>query len=144
MGKDKAWQIKLKGGDIMEKAGAGTRLVSYIIDYVILWIITGILALIFMAFGVAFVAASIVGILISLGYFTYFFGNGQTPGMKVMKIKLCGTDDTYPIGYGKGFLRWIGMLISALVIYIGFLWILIDKDKQGWHDKIADTYVVLE
>lgn len=128
----------------MEKAGAGARLVSYIIDYVILWIITGILALIFMAFGVAFVAASIVGLLISLGYFTYFFGNGQTPGMKVMKIKLCGTDGTYPIGYGKGFLRWIGMLISALVIYIGFLWILIDKDKQGWHDKIADTYVVLE
>ena len=129
----------------MEKAGAGTRLVSYIIDAIILWIIGAIVGLIFMAIGVGYVAASIiVGILISLGYFTYFFGNGQTPGMKVMKIKLCGTDDTYPIGYGKGFLRWIGMLISALVIYIGFLWILIDKDKQGWHDKIADTYVVLE
>jgi len=128
----------------MEKAGAGTRLVSYIIDAIILWIIGAIVGLIFMALGVGYVAASlIVGILISLGYFTYFFGNGQTPGMKVMKIKLCGTDDTYPIGYGKGFLRWIGMLISALVIYIGFLWILIDKDKQGWHDKIADTYVVL-
>ncbi len=129
----------------MEKAGAGTRLVSYIIDAIILWIIGAIVGLIFMAIGVGYVAASIiVGILISLGYFTYFFGNGQTPGMKVMKIKLCGTDGTYPIGYGKGFLRWIGMLISALVIYIGFLWILIDKDKQGWHDKIADTYVVVE
>ena len=129
----------------MEKAGAGTRLVSYIIDAIILWIIGAIVGLIFMALGTGYMAASIiVGILISLGYFTYFFGNGQTPGMKVMKIKLCGTDGTYPIGYGKGFLRWIGMLISALVIYIGFLWILIDKDKQGWHDKIADTYVVLE
>ena len=129
----------------MEKAGAGTRLVSYIIDAIILWIIGAIVGLIFMAIGVGYVAASIiVGILISLGYFTYFFGNGQTPGMKVMKIKLCGTDGTYPIGYGKGFLRWIGMLISALVIYIGFLWILIDKDKQGWHDKIAGTYVVVE
>ncbi|MGB3459037.1 MAG: RDD family protein [Halobacteriota archaeon] len=129
----------------MEKAGAGTRLVSYIIDAIILWIIGAIVGLIFMALGVGYVAASIIiGLLISLGYFTYFFGNGQTPGMKVMKIKLCGTDGTYPIGYGKGFLRWIGMLISALVIYIGFLWILIDKDNQGWHDKIADTYVVLE
>ncbi|MGB7002203.1 MAG: RDD family protein [Halobacteriota archaeon] len=128
----------------MEKAGAGTRLVSYIIDVIILWVIGAIVGFIFMAFGAGYVAASIViGILISLGYFTYFFGNGQTPGMKVMKIKLCGTDGTYPIGYGKGFLRWIGMLISALVIYIGFLWILIDKDKQGWHDKIAGTYVVV-
>ena len=129
----------------MEKAGAGIRLGSYIIDAIILWIIGAILGFIFMALGAEYVAASIIiGILISLGYFTYFFGNGQTPGMKVMKIKLCGTDGTYPIGYGKGFLRWIGMLISALVIYIGFLWILIDKDKQGWHDKIAGTYVVLE
>jgi uncharacterized RDD family membrane protein YckC len=128
----------------MEKAGAGIRLVSYIIDAIILWVIGAIVGLIFMALGVGYVAASIsIGLLISLGYFTYFFGNGQTPGMKVMKIKLCGTDGTYPIGYGKGFLRWIGMLISGLVIYIGFLWILIDKDKQGWHDKIADTYVVL-
>ena len=129
----------------MEKAGAGTRLGSYIIDAIILWIISAIVGFIFMALGAEYVAASIIiGILISLAYFTYFFGNGQTPGMKVMKIKLCGTDGTYPIGYGKGFLRWIGMLISALVIYIGFLWILIDKDKQGWHDKIAGTYVVLE
>ena len=134
-----------KTGDIMEKAGAGTRLVSYIIDAIILWIIGAIVGLIFMALGTGYMAASIiVGILISLGYFTYFFGNGQTPGMKVMKIKLCGTDGTYPIGYGKGFLRWIGMIISGLVIYIGFLWILIDKDKQGWHDKIAGTYVVVE
>ncbi|RCV63474.1 putative membrane protein YckC, RDD family [Methanophagales archaeon] len=129
----------------MEKAGAGTRLVSYIIDAIILWVIGAILGFIFMAIGAGYgVASSIIVLLISIGYFTYFFGNGQTPGMKVMKIKLCGTDGTYPIGYGKGFVRWIGMLISALVIYIGFLWILIDKDKQGWHDKIADTYVVVE
>jgi len=129
----------------MEKADAGTRLVSYIIDAIIIWVIGAIMAFILMAIGVGYgVALSIIGLLISIGYFTYFFGNGQTPGMKVMKIKLCGTDGTYPIGYGKGFIRWIGMLISALVIYIGFLWILIDNDKQGWHDKIAGTYVVVE
>jgi len=29
---------------------------------------------------------------ISIGYFTCFFGNGQTPGMKAVKIKLCRTD----------------------------------------------------
>lgn len=27
---------------------------------------------------------------------------------------------------------------------LGFLGILIDKNKQCWHDTIADTYVVLE
>ena len=76
------------------------------------------------------------------GYYTYFFGTGQTPGMKRAKIKLCRTDGTYPIGYGRGFFRCIGMIISSQIFGLGYLWILIDKDKQGWHDKIADTYVV--
>jgi uncharacterized RDD family membrane protein YckC len=28
------------------------------------------------------------------------------------------------------------------VILLGYVWILIDKKNQGWHDKIAGTYVV--
>lgn len=133
----------------IEKAGAGARFGSYLIDSIILGVL---------GFTVGFVSAlafldvvdelehmlDFLGILISMGYFTYFFGNGQTPGMKAMNIKLCGTDATYPIGHVKGFLRWIGMVISGLAIGLGFLWILIDKNKQGWHDKIAGTYVVLE
>jgi uncharacterized RDD family membrane protein YckC len=34
------------------------------------------------------------------------------------------------------------MIISGLILDLGYLWILIDENKQGWHDKIADTYVV--
>ena len=75
-------------------------------------------------------------------YFTYFFGKGQTPGMELVDIELCTVDGERSIGYKKGFLRSIGMIISSLAIGVGFLWILIDKNKQGWHDKIAGTYVV--
>ena len=75
-------------------------------------------------------------------YPIYFFGKGQTIGMEIMRIKLCKTDGTYPIGYWDGFVRCIGMSISGAVFYLGYLWILIDKNNQGWHDKIADTYVV--
>ena len=95
-----------------------------------------------LAISVTSTSVSLVGVPCGLVYFTYFFGTGQTPGMKVMNIKLIRTDGDPEIGYGKGFLRWIGMLISALVPCLGFLWILIDKNKQGWHDKIADVYVV--
>lgn len=134
----------------IEKAGAGPRFGSFILDVIIvyvIWLIVGCLPL-FLAdafdedLGVPYLYLSFLAI--SLGYFTYFFGNGQTLGMKAAKIKLCGTDGTYPIGYGNGFLRWIGMGISGLVIYLGFLWILIDDNKQGWHDKIAGTYVLNE
>ncbi len=127
----------------MEKAGAGTRLVSYIIDAIILWIIGAIVGLIFMALGVGYVAASIiVGILISLGYFTYFFGTtGQTPGKQVMKIKVIAVDGS-PLTYNKGFMRWIGYYASYITLGIGFLWILKDENRQAFEDKVAKTYVV--
>ena len=130
----------------MEKANARSRFGSYIIDLIVINVIGAVLGCIF-GFWYTIELEPVLDficLLISAGYFTYFFGNGQTPGMKAMNIKLCGTDGTYPIGYGEGFLRWIGMIISGLVMGLGFLWILIDENKQGWHDKLADTYVVVE
>jgi hypothetical protein len=39
-------------------------------------------------------------------------------------------------------LRYVGYLVSAIVVSLGFIWILFDSKRQGWHDKIAKTYVV--
>jgi len=79
----------------------------------------------------------IIGYIITIAYFTIRFGRGQTVGMMAMKIKLIRTNGTYPIGYLRGFVRFLGMYVSGIVLYLGFLWIVIDKNKQGWHDKIA-------
>lgn len=87
---------------------------------------------------------NIMHVLFAGVYYIYFFGQGQTLGMKAVNIKLCRTDGTYPIGYAKGVLRWIGTYVSLFAIGLGYLWILIDENRQGWHDKIADTYVVQE
>ncbi|MDD1697770.1 MAG: RDD family protein, partial [Methanoregula sp.] len=43
---------------------------------------------------------------------------------------------------GLAFLRWVGYLFSGLILNLGFLWIVFDKRKQGWHDKIAGTLVI--
>ncbi|MGC9514678.1 RDD family protein [Methanocrinis sp.] len=128
---------------VLNLAGAGPRLISYLIDGFIVGVIGSVLNYASMSIGGAFGGIlAFLGVLVSAVYFAYFFGNGQTPGMTAMKIKLIGTDGTYPVGYGKGLLRWIGMIISAAVILLGYVWILIDKKNQGWHDKIAGTYVV--
>ena len=132
----------MEGPNGMELAGVGSRFVSYLIDAIILAVIGYGLAFVLMAIGASYMSAMYVPMLCGLVYFTYFFGIGQTPGMEAMNIKLTRTDGDPEIGYGKGFLRWIGMQISALVLCLGFLWILIDKNKQGWHDKIAGVYVV--
>ena len=68
--------------------------------------------------------------------------NGQTIGKKVFGIKIV-TVDGKPLGYGKAILRAIGYEISALPLFLGLLWVAWDKDKRGWHDKIAGTKVIV-
>jgi uncharacterized RDD family membrane protein YckC len=47
-----------------------------------------------------------------------------------------------PIGYGRGLLRYVGKITSSIPCLLGFLWMLWDREKQTWHDKIATTVVV--
>jgi hypothetical protein len=43
---------------------------------------------------------------------------------------------------GAALRKILGKLISSITLFVGFLWIAFDSNKQGWHDKIASTYVV--
>ena len=40
------------------------------------------------------------------------------------------------------FLRFVGYMVVSFTFGIGFIWILFDARKQGWHDKMANTVVV--
>jgi uncharacterized RDD family membrane protein YckC len=66
---------------------------------------------------------------------------GQTPGMTLMGLRVVTTDGHY-VSLGRSVRRLIGYFVSALVLWLGFLWILVDDRRQGWHDKIAGTCVV--
>jgi uncharacterized RDD family membrane protein YckC len=81
-------------------------------------------------------------VFISMFYFTYFHGAaGQTPGKMIFGLKVVQTTGEH-MTFGLAFLRWVGYIISAFVFYLGFIWILFDAKKQGWHDKIAGTVVI--
>ncbi len=76
-------------------------------------------------------------------YFTWFHGSiGQTPGKMLMKLRVVQATGE-PMTFGLAFLRWVGYLISTLAAYLGFIWIAFDRRKQGWHDKVAGTIVVM-
>ena len=38
--------------------------------------------------------------------------------------------------------EWAAKWVSGLAFGMGFVWILFDRDRQGWHDKLMSTYVV--
>ena len=141
----------------MQHAGFLIRLVAYIIDDIIITIGSLIIMWVFgmmpmlsgsamsggeFSFGVVQVLGIIVQLVWGFGYLIYFWtSSGQTPGKMIMGVKVVAVDGG-PVTVGKAILRIIGYFVSGIVIYLGFLWIIWDKEKQGWHDKIAGTYVV--
>ena len=42
----------------------------------------------------------------------------------------------------RGLLRFIGLTLAALPLFLGFLWILVDDRRRGLHDLLARTVVV--
>ena len=126
------------GGASGPRANFGQRLVAYIVDGILLGIVYVIFLLISRPLGYA------VGTLGSLAYFTYFEGSpsGQTVGKKLMSIRVIDFSTGGAIGYGRAFVRWIGRILSGAVCLLGYLWMLWDREKQTWHDKIATTVVV--
>jgi len=47
------------------------------------------------------------------------------------------------ISFWRAFFRnRIGYVISGIILWLGFIWILIDKERRAWHDMAADTLVV--
>ncbi len=73
----------------------------------------------------------------------YFWSKSQSIGKAILGMKVVDTYSQEPLGLGKMVIReLIGKWISGLVMSLGYIWILIDKDHQGWHDKLISSYVV--
>jgi len=84
----------------------------------------------------------VCGLIISVLYYVAAWSNsGQTIDKSVFGIQVVGSDGQ-PLSIGKAFLRYLGYILSALPLSIGFLWIVFDKKNQGWHDKIASSYAI--
>lgn len=68
---------------------------------------------------------------------------GATPGKLIYGLKIVDKKGKIP-SLGVAFLREIiGKAASSIGLYIGFLYIGADSEKQGFHDKIASTHVYI-
>jgi len=125
------------------KAGFWIRVVAFIIDSVILYVINLIVGVVL---NPSTTGRSGIQTLLGIIYFTYFWSAsslwpGQTVGDKLLNLRVIKTDGT-DLTIIQAFIRYVGLVVSILVIFIGVIWVAFDPNKQGWHDKIAGTYVV--
>jgi len=125
------------------RAGFWIRTFAYIIDAIGVGIVSGAIAAI-IGGGPTSNASSGLNLLFGLAYFCYFWseqGGGQTLGMRVLNLKVVRTDGS-ALTITQAAIRYIGLFVSFLCLFIGVIWVAFDAEKQGWHDKIAGTYVV--
>lgn len=82
--------------------------------------------------------------IISFVFYGWFWTHGgQTLGLRAWNIKVL-TLDQKPISWYLAFLRFMAALLSWVVFGLGFVWIIIDKNKYSWHDHLSKTALFLQ
>jgi len=124
-------------------AGFWVRALAQLIDGALLAFVGGVLTELSLHPRVLDLADSGPSALLSLLYFGVLWskvGGGRTVGMRFLGLQVVGTDGEL-IGFGTALIRWLGLVLSLSVLFLGVIWVAFDPQKQGWHDKIANTYV---
>ena len=142
----------------LRPAGFVTRLVAFLLDQVILGVVlsilTAIAGIVFQSFRLsellgtrdlalqlALIPLGATGFVLNLLYHVGFWLlAGQTPGKAFLGLAVVRVDGG-PLRPGAAVVRWLGYWLSG-ILFLGYLWILADNRRQGWHDKLARTLVV--
>ena len=66
---------------------------------------------------------------------------GQTPGKYLLGLRVFRMDGE-PLTLARSARRYVGYILSFLAFGLGFVWITIDDQRQGFHDIFANTCVV--
>ena len=124
-------------------ASFGSRLVAFLIDSVVggLFTLPGYIL-------VAADAGAIGSLLVFVGGVAFIVlyckkvAAGQSWGQKIARVRVIDINTRANLTPGRVFLRQLSKIISGFLCYLGFFWMLWDKNQQTWHDKIVDTAVV--
>jgi uncharacterized RDD family membrane protein YckC len=136
-----------------EPAGFASRAVAFVTDAVIFgvshallaWTIVQIAALLARpSFGerlgpwVVTIGGVVVAVAYSVVSWSWF---GRTPGKALLGLAVTTEEGGRP-GVLRSLARFLGYLLSTIPLGAGFLWILVDDHRRGWHDHLAGTRVV--
>jgi uncharacterized RDD family membrane protein YckC len=134
-------------------AGLATRVLAFATDVAIINVIGWFVAIV-VTLCVSFLnlpeevnhALVAIGSLIALGwsvgYFVFFWSTtGQTPGNRLLGIRVIDARTLTPPRPSRALRRFVGLILAALPLCIGVLWILVDDRRRGWHDTFARTVV---
>jgi uncharacterized RDD family membrane protein YckC len=135
-------------------AGLATRTLAFaldalVIDAVVLFVgavVALCLSLLDIPSEIRTVLAAIgaaVALVWGVAYFVFFWSaTGQTPGNRVMRIDVQDADSGEPISARRALIRFGALILAAIILCLGLLLILVDRQRRGLHDRLVGTVVV--
>jgi uncharacterized RDD family membrane protein YckC len=90
-----------------------------------------------------FAAGGVLFVIWTAVYFVTFWSTtGQTPGNRVLEIRVCRAEDESALRARQALWRLIWLVIAAIPLFAGLLLILVDDRRRGLHDVMARSIVV--
>lgn len=81
-------------------------------------------------------------ILPAAGVILFWVYKSATPGKMATRLTIVDARTGERPSNGQFVGRYFAYFVSIIPLFIGILWVAIDKRKQGWHDKLAGTVVI--
>lgn len=81
-------------------------------------------------------------ILPAIAVILFWIYRSATPGKMALKLTIVDAKTGAKPSTGQFIGRYLGYYVSAIPLFLGLVWVGIDKRKQGWHDKLAGTVVI--
>ena len=133
-----------------EYAGFGVRFFATIIDALILMLIT--YPLLYLIYGTYYsqsdeIFMGFADFLLScalpfVGTIAFWMYKSATPGKLSLKLTVVDAKTGGKLTLQQSIIRYIGYIISALPLFLGYLWVAFDPKKQALHDKLAGSVVI--
>jgi uncharacterized RDD family membrane protein YckC len=136
-----------------QPAGLVTRMLAFAADALVIeltaWAAGAVAAVVVTALGLSggtqhrlLGAGAILSVVWAAGYFVLFWSTtGQTPGNRLMQIRVQASGDAGSLSKRRSLLRFLGILLSVALLFVPFVVILIDGRRRGLHDRIAGSEV---
>ena len=126
-------------------AGLGRRLGAMMYDgllIVAIWMATALALVIIANEAITSWWLQLVFVLEWVGFYVHAWRrSGQTVGMMAWRIKTLQESGETPT-LAQCLKRMAVAPFSLVLLFAGYLWMYLDKDKLTWHDRFSDTVVV--
>ncbi len=135
---------------VQNVAGVGDRILAYLVDSIILGIYIILMVILFswleMEDDLSFIVIMTVGLPVFLYHLLFeMFWNGQSPGKRVMKLRVVKIDGSKP-AFTNYFIRWLLRIIDLSLTSgaLALVTILLNGKGQRLGDIAATTTVISE